>query len=200
VHLNPVRANLLGPEDRLLSYPWSSFGAYLAVAAHRPAWIRVDRLLGEHGIAADTPVGRQAFEQRMEARRQTQDDGSEWAGVRRGWCLGSREFRQELLDRMAGRLGESHGGAMRQESVENQAERIIAGELERLGWSEAELKRRHKSDPAKLELAARLRRETTLTVKWISARLDLGTWKSARTRLSGLSRVKKDSKCVNAPV
>ena len=26
VHLNPVRAKLLGPEDRLLSYPWSSLG------------------------------------------------------------------------------------------------------------------------------------------------------------------------------
>lgn len=25
VHLNPVRANLLAPEDRLLAYPWSSF-------------------------------------------------------------------------------------------------------------------------------------------------------------------------------
>jgi len=30
VHLNPVRAHLLRPEERLLSYPWSSFGWYLA--------------------------------------------------------------------------------------------------------------------------------------------------------------------------
>ncbi len=40
-----------------------------------------------------------------------------------------------------------------------------------------------KSDPPKLELAGRLRWETTLTVKAIAARLHLGTWKSARTRL-----------------
>jgi REP element-mobilizing transposase RayT len=47
VHLNPVRANLLKSEERLLAYPWSSFGFYLAAPAHRPDWIRVDRLLGE---------------------------------------------------------------------------------------------------------------------------------------------------------
>ena len=30
VHLNPVRAYLLRPEQRLLECPWSSFGLYLA--------------------------------------------------------------------------------------------------------------------------------------------------------------------------
>jgi len=50
VHLNPIRARLLQPEERLLAYPWSSFAAYLAALEHRPSWIRVDRLLGEHGI------------------------------------------------------------------------------------------------------------------------------------------------------
>ena len=54
-NLNPVRAWLLGAEERLLSYPWSGFAWYLAAPAHRPAWIRVGRWLGgAHGIAADT--------------------------------------------------------------------------------------------------------------------------------------------------
>lgn len=69
VHLNPVRAHLLQPQKRLLAYPWSSFGAYLATPKHRPSWVRVDRLLGEHGIQEDTPAGRQRFEARMEQRR-----------------------------------------------------------------------------------------------------------------------------------
>jgi REP element-mobilizing transposase RayT len=38
VHLNPVRARLLGTEDRPLAYPGSSFGWYLAAPEHRPAW------------------------------------------------------------------------------------------------------------------------------------------------------------------
>jgi putative transposase len=70
VHLNPVRArDCCQPGQRLLEYPWSSFGGYLAAPPHRPAWLRVDRLLGEHGIARDTVAGRREFEQRLEARR-----------------------------------------------------------------------------------------------------------------------------------
>ncbi len=68
------------------------------------------------------------------------------------------------------------------------AVRIIAQELERLGWTEAQLRERRKSDPAKLVLAARLRRETTLTVGWIAARLRLGTRKSAASRLHRWSK------------
>ena len=63
------------------------------------------------------------------------------------------------------------------------AERIIAEELQRLGWKEVDLEQRNKSDPEKLAVAARLRRETTLTIKAIAGRLHLGSWKSATTRL-----------------
>ena len=105
VHLNPVRARLLGPEQRLLEYPWSSFGWYLAAKAHRPEWLRVDRLLGEHGIQSDTAGGREQFETRMETRRAQESDGSEWSQVRRGWCLGTADFKAGLLERMEGKLG-----------------------------------------------------------------------------------------------
>ncbi len=183
VHLNPVRARLLGTEDRLLGYPWSSMGWYLAAAEHRPRWMRVERLLGEHGIAADTAVGRGEFERRMEARREQEMDEAECEALRRGWCLGSEAFRKEMLERMEGQLGESHAGELRRESAEVRAERIIGEELGRLGWTESQLRERRKSDAAKLAVAARLRRETTLTVAWIAHRLDLGTRKSAAVKL-----------------
>ena len=97
--------------------------------------------------------------------------------------MGSEQFKKEALARMEGRLGEHHAGSVRLESAEAKAERIMGEELKRLGWKAAELGRRHKSDPCKLALAARLRRETTLPIKWIAARLRLGTWKSASSRL-----------------
>jgi hypothetical protein len=109
----------------------------LAVPAQRPAWLRVDRLLGEHGIREDTLAGRQELERRMEARRAQATDGSEWAAVRRAWCLGGEDFRQEMLDRIAGRLGEHHACELRQQGAETKAERIIAQELKRLGWTPA---------------------------------------------------------------
>src|SRR5205809_1120723 len=83
VHLNPIRAGLLQVEERLLAYPWSSFAYYLAAPEHRPRWVRVDRLLGEHGIAQDTVAGRQEFEARMEARR-AEDDQEALRIFRRG--------------------------------------------------------------------------------------------------------------------
>jgi hypothetical protein len=69
------------------------------------------------------------------------------------------------------------------ESAAAKAERIIVEELARLGWTERELAARSKGDPGKLALAARLRRETTLTLRAIAARVHLGTSKSANARL-----------------
>jgi REP element-mobilizing transposase RayT len=183
VHLNPVRAGLLGPEQRLLEYPWSSFGGYLAAERHRPRWLRVDRLFGEHGIKEDTSMGRGEFERRMEVRRTEVSDEPDAKAMRREWCLGSAEFKAELLGRMEGRLGEHHAGELKRESAEAKAERIIQEELRRLHWTAADLSKKPKSDPAKLALAARLRRETTLTLPWVAARLRLGSWKSANAKL-----------------
>ena len=183
VHLNPVRAGLLARGERLLAYPWSSFGAYLAAGRHRPAWIRVDRLLAEHGIRRDTAEGRQEFERRMEARRWEAAAPATITALRRDWCLGGEEFRQERLEQMAGKLGEHHAGEWRRESGEAKAERLVGQELKRPGWTEADLAVRRKSDPLKLAIAARLRRETTLTLKAIAARVQLGTSKGANTNL-----------------
>ena len=188
VHLNPVRAKLLAAEDRLLGYPWSSFTWYLAAPAHRPAWMRVDRLLGTHGLAGDTAEARQEFERRMETRRAQESDGVEWEPLRRGWCLGGPGFRQELLDRIAGQLGEHHAGELRRESAQAKADRIIDEALQLQGWARADLEQRNRSAPEKLELAARLRRETTLTIKEIAQRLHLGSWRSATARLQNLKR------------
>jgi hypothetical protein len=51
------------------------------------------------------------------------------------------------------------------------------------GWTEQDLPARRKSEPEKLAITARLRKETTLSLKPISARVSLGTSKSANTTL-----------------
>jgi REP element-mobilizing transposase RayT len=183
VHLNPVRAKLLRPEERLLSYPWSSLGWYLAAPGHRPEWMRVDRLLGEHGIARDTAAGRLEFERRMEVRRLAEGDEEALQGLRRGWCFGSSEFRQRMLEELEKVEGESVGGGLRQETAINKANRIVAEELKRLRWTEQDLMRSPKSDPKKLQIAARLRRETILSLKSIATRVGLGSSKSANAKL-----------------
>ncbi len=183
VHLNPIRAKLLAPEDRLLAYPWSSFPLYLAAARHRPRWLRTDRLLGEHGIQGDTPAGRQEFERQMERRRLEEVDEKALEEFRQAWCIGSEQFRQECLRQMEGRVGDNHPGQTRLETAEAKADRIVAEELGRLHWTVEDLALKPNNHRDKLALAARLRRETTLSVKDIAERLHLGTPKGARATL-----------------
>ena len=64
----------------------------------------------------------------------------------------------------------------------------VAEELRRLGWSAEDLVRRRKNDPGKLAIAVRLRRETTLSIKAIAARVQLGTYNTANARLHGAMR------------
>jgi REP element-mobilizing transposase RayT len=187
-HLNPVRAKVLPASSRLLEYPWSSFGWYLTEPRHRPQWLRVDRLLGEHGIAGDTAEGRRAFERRMETRRAEEGDANQWKGMRRGWCVGSPQFRQALLERLHGELGPEHTGIIGRQANQAGAEGIIAAELGKLGWKEADLSQGAKVGPGKLALAARLRRETTLTIQQIADRLRMGSRKSVGPKLHAWSK------------
>ena len=145
VHLNPARAKLVAADVPLKSFAWSSWPAYLLAPSKRPAWLRVDRLLGGWGIPEDSPAGRQRLERALEERRGL-EEGEEFKPIRRGWCLG-----EEL------------------------AELIIAEELKLGRWQEADLKTRSKGDSVKVALAASLRAETTMTVGWIAERLAMGT-------------------------
>jgi hypothetical protein len=44
-----------------------------------------------------------------------------------------------------------------------------------VGWSNRELKRAHKGDAIKVEIARQLRTETAMTRQWIAARLGMGS-------------------------
>ena len=176
VHLNPVRAKLLGKDQNLAAYRWSSLRCYLQPNRKRPVWLRVNRLLGEHGIPGDTSAGRREFGRRMELRRAAEDNPAEIKAVRRGWYLGDLAFRKELLAQMKEQIGEHHYGEERAQTAAEQAEGIVQAGLKRLGWIEADLEKRAKGDLDKLKLAVRLRAETTASVKWIAQRLRMGTW------------------------
>jgi REP element-mobilizing transposase RayT len=176
VHLNPVRAKMLSPKQKLGAFPWSSLHLYLQSSRKRPAWLRVGRLLGEHGIPRDSKKGRREFGRRMELRRQAQNESGQYKPLRRGWCIGDKAFRKELLAQMKEQMGEHHYGEERAETEQERAEGIVREGLKQLGWKEADLAARPKGDREKLKLAVRLRAETTVTVKWIAQRLRMGTW------------------------
>jgi REP element-mobilizing transposase RayT len=174
VHLNPARAKLVVADATLKSFAWSSWPASLLARSKRPAWLRVDRLLGQWGMPKDSPAGRQRLERALEERRGLAE-GDEFKPIRRGWCLGEQKFREELLAQMSEQMGAEHYGEERAEAAEALAELIIAEELKLGRWQESDLKTRPKGDSVKVALAARLRAETTMTVRWIAERLAMGT-------------------------
>ena len=174
VHLNPARAKVLKAAQPLSAFGWSSYPQYLGAPSRRPSWLRVDRLLGEWGIPKDSAAGRKVFAKRMEWRR-GQDLRGEFKRVERGWCLGGEEFRQELLEQVEARSGPSHFGAAVQEAETAQAERLVVAGLKRIGWRKADLKKRRKGEPKKVELAWQLRSQTTMSLAWIAERLNMGT-------------------------
>src|ERR1022692_885819 len=104
------------------------------------------------------------------------------------WSLGEKQFKQELLEQMEGRVGPHHTLPERQESEEAGAERLVGEELRRLGGKEEELRIRRKGDRDKAALARRLRAETPLTWRWIAERLSMGAAGSAANGVRALER------------
>lgn len=185
VHLNPARAGLVSLGDSLASYPWSSYPAYLQ-PARRPAWLRCDRLLGDHGLKGASRSALREFARRIESRRDDSGSLAVEAGIRSGWRFGAEDFLSRLLDRVEVKSGEDHRAVERSETEEEKAQRIVRAALTRRGWGEEDLRERRKSDLGKVAIARQLRTETAVSLAWIASRLQMGSW----THVSNLLRAK----------
>jgi putative transposase len=174
VHLNPVRAKLLRADQALREYRWSSWPEYLRAPTKRREWLRVDRLLGEYRIPRDSAAGRRYLEQCLE-RRRADEEKRDYRGLRQGWFIGDRTTKQVLLKEMKQGFCQNHQGEELWESALQHAERVLEGELERLGWGQAQLEQLRKGDAEKVRIARRLRNETTMSLKWIADRVHMGS-------------------------
>ncbi len=173
VHLNPKRAGLIAPEARLESYRWSSYPAYLRRVL-RPNWLRVDRLLGAHGLQSDSARERREFSHRMEAICPVGLAGEDQS-LRRGWKLGAADFGERLARKLGrrGRAGER--ASERRETDAALAESMVCAALAAVGWRELDLARESKGHPAKVEMARQLRKQTPMHRQWIADRLRMGS-------------------------
>jgi len=51
---------------------------------------------------------------------------------------------------------------------------MVADELKRRRWTGPDVEQRRKGDAHKVEIARRLRQETTMPLRWIAQRLNMG--------------------------
>ena len=71
--------------------------------------------------------------------------------------------------------GRWHDGAELRESAEAKAERLILEAWGAAGVADEQLPKWRKGHPFKVELAGKVRAETTVTVAWIARRLSMGS-------------------------
>ena len=182
IHLNPARAKLFDLNNgKLTDYRWSSYPLYFR-PSKRPDWLEVDRTLGALGLA-DDQRGRNRFRQAMQKRvlEMAYSDAPEkvdaqWAKIRRGWCFGGSDFRQEMLDRIELLSGqrESFSGEQVRLHDENEAEALFQKGLRVLNLEEKDLPMMPKGADEKALLAWLLRRHNVVSNRWISERLEMG--------------------------
>ena len=92
-----------------------------------------------------------------------------------GACpIGSEQFQQELLNQMVLLPESRYGGPEWRERAEDKARRILAEEMRQRSWDPSQLELRRKGDPEKVQIARRLRAETTMTLAWIAQSLNMG--------------------------
>ena len=172
VHLNPVRAGLVPADAPLSAYPWSSSPLYVK-ARRRPPWLRVDRLLGEHGIEEDSAKGRMEFARRMEQRRGEGESSEMLASLRRGWRLGAEDFLQRLTEKLASRhpMNWLVSGARRTRSVLTRScGRACKSRMVRNGLGSV-FKGTSAQNRPRIQTPAR----TPMTREWIAKRLHIGS-------------------------
>jgi len=104
--------------------------------------------------------------------------------IRRGWCLGDETYRKELLESVGASEDEPYRADARRETTEEMARRILNEELDKLGWTGAELAGRAKGDVRKIRIARLLWADTAVTPKWIAAELHMGNWTPVANQLS----------------
>jgi REP element-mobilizing transposase RayT len=197
IHLNPARAGLIKPgRQPLASYPWSSYSWYLKRSGQIPAWLCRERVLGSLGLGPRDSKGYAAYAEgrvlELVLKSGRQELAAEWAALRRGWYLGEPGFGEKLHARLAGavkgRRRESHSGPARTAHDETAADQQLAAALKRLGLSAASLAELPKGAPEKVVLAWWLRERTTVSLRWVTERLDMGHYTRVTQSVSRLKR------------
>ena len=179
VHLNPVRAGVCEVKG-LKDYRWSSYW-YLRHPKSRPPFFNPAAALRYAGKLDDTAAGWRSYASYLEWLSADTEAQKEMAFEKmcRGWALGSREFKKELL-RSEGLLKDGDFEALRMEGRDlaeaNELlwEALLDRGIRAAGQTEQTARRQKKSEEWKVWVAHELKRRTNAPNAWIAERLHMG--------------------------
>lgn len=109
--------------------------------------------------------------------------------IERGWYIGSEEFRESLDGLLMGRSkNDNYRGNQRREHGPAEAERLWQEGLKVLGVEEADLLSAKSTRLEKQALAWLMKKNTSVTGKWIAERLQLGHLSTASVAISRFAK------------
>lgn len=182
IHLNPVRAEIVKPSE-LADHPWTSLTKFSART--RPSWLEGAVVLREAGNLPDTPRGWKKYHDYLKFLVESEPGKKALvaASMSRGWCVGSREFKQEMKKEMAERGAElDRFAGLQPEEVQAERAEVWEDQLSALARAaKIDLKKLpdRKSHPSKVLLAAAMKQSTSVSNGWLASRLAMGQPASA---------------------
>lgn len=185
VHLNPVRAGMVDVSE-LGGYRWSSYW-YLRHPSKRPGFMDVSGCLEAAGGLSDNASGRRKYGEYLAWLSADTSAQKEQLFDRmcRGWAIGSKAFKKDLLKEEAERLkeeggeplavaGERYDGRDLREANILKWELFLERGLTELGKDSRAIREDLKSAEWKVMLAAVLKRHTSAPNVWITRMLNMG--------------------------
>lgn len=102
IHLNPFRANLYGEglATPLHEYSWSSYPAYCGLSKKRPDWLVRKKVLRSWDLIEGEAWSLRSYREKLERLMRFEEDpaagmrGEFEKQIKRGWYIGSEEFRR----------------------------------------------------------------------------------------------------------
>jgi len=185
IHLNPARAGMLeGENPKLMGYRWSSFPG-ICEGREMPDWLDGESVLLWHHWKIRRSRDRSAYASYLQKRamecmdeetRKWQEE--EWKPLRRGWFLGSGEFRDRLEKMVSTVVGKRKRGSYRGDAMkthdEEEAWRLLGRALECLGLDRESVEAMRKSDVRKQALAWLIKAHTVVGDEWVCETLGMG--------------------------
>lgn len=176
IHLNPVRAKLVGVE-KLREYQASSYWM-LQNPKQREGRLEVSTCLNAAGDLKDTPAGRRSYEEYLGwlAENEPAQKQLRFSEMCRGWAMGGKAFKKSLVDEhrtlLAKVMDEPEEEA--REAVEMAWRELVDRCLAGLGRKRSELVTAAKNADWKVAVASRLKTLTTASNPWLAEELHMG--------------------------
>jgi putative transposase len=188
VHLNPVRAQVVGPGE-VASFRWSSLFRFVGTEA-RPPWLQARDLLRPLG-GADDSAGWKTYIGYLAAIAEDEEaqERMEFSRMSKGWAIGTAGWRRAVAKELGQRaLAVGLSESELREHKELRWQSILVRELVRRRRSPEDVGEAPASARWKREVALQLRKEGGAPFRWIAERLGMGSGAAVRVSVHRFAR------------